>query len=121
MFQKRNPRGDYVASEVDGMNARAGDLGAGHKRNASNNLNKSNSKPPLSGRKGDRKQRDEEDEINKQYGPPYNINGVVHPGVNSQVRQMNAGYGYSDQSDNEARMRRSFNDSDLEVSGKKRG
>jgi hypothetical protein len=39
------------------------------------------------------------DEEGHPYANPYNINGRVHPGVSGQIRNQNAGYGYSDMSD----------------------
>lgn len=113
LFQKRNARGDYDnMGDTDAMNA----SGVGsHNRNASNgNLNKSSSKPPLSGRKQHRGARGgDDDQANQIYGAPYNINGVIHPGVRENVRSKNLGYGgQSEHSDNDARMRGTFNGSD---------
>ena len=105
------------------MNTKGG--AQGHKRIASNNnLNKSNSKPPLSGRRKQERTDNEEEKAEGLYGAPYNINGVVHPGVSESVRQMNAGLNYSDQSDMEGRMRNTFNDSNdsnLGTSNRKKG
>lgn len=44
--------------------------------------------------------------LNNIYGDPYNIDGVIHPGVHSsQLRQGLTRHGYSDLSDNERQMR----------------
>lgn len=68
MFQMRNARGDYQGSDLD----RSG-LGK----------SKSNSKPPLSGGRGQRGRSNDDEEEKGLYGNPYNVNGKVHPGVSN--------------------------------------